>query len=144
MSALLARSRFAFMTPGLGNIYEAAATGVPVCWLPPANGSQGKQIRLLVNDRIADVAVTWNELGLPADYDISQSALMDVLADNAHLLVGADVSSDLRKSIMRAADALTSGRGMGDGELLVRFGSNVAAAASGWLNGLAPGRKRAA
>jgi hypothetical protein len=75
MASLLASARAAFMTSGLGNLYDAAATGLPVCWLPPANGSQGQQLALLVREGMADLRIGWDDLGMQADLLGSQSGL---------------------------------------------------------------------
>jgi hypothetical protein len=62
---LLGTSELAAMTPGLGNIYEAAALAKRVFWLPPANASQGQQLVLLQQRGLAPFAADWHDL-LPA------------------------------------------------------------------------------
>jgi hypothetical protein len=47
VEALLPHVAFALMTPGLGNIIDSAVYGMPVCFLPPANDSQGWQLDIL-------------------------------------------------------------------------------------------------
>lgn len=58
----LNNAQFAIMTPGLGNIYEAAVMKKYVIWLPPANDSQGQQIQLLRDNNISDYAIDWHEI----------------------------------------------------------------------------------
>jgi hypothetical protein len=62
---LLGTSELAAMTPGLGNIYEAAALAKRVFWLPPANASQGQQLVILQRNGLAPFAADWHEI-LPA------------------------------------------------------------------------------
>lgn len=62
---LLGTSEIAAMTPGLGNIYEAAALAKRVFWLPPANASQGQQLVILQQQGLAPFAADWHDL-LPA------------------------------------------------------------------------------
>jgi hypothetical protein len=47
MQVVLQQAKYALMTPGLGNIYDAARFDTPTIWLPPANDSQGQQLALL-------------------------------------------------------------------------------------------------
>jgi hypothetical protein len=61
MKEILAGSRFAFMTPGLGNIYDSAIFDIPTIWLPPANDSQGQQLCMLEQHGMVDGAVHWPE-----------------------------------------------------------------------------------
>lgn len=60
MQDILAHTRTAFMTPGLGNIYDAAAYNIPTMWLPPANDSQGQQLRLLAQNNMLDASLDWH------------------------------------------------------------------------------------
>lgn len=59
---ILSRSRLAIMTSGLGNIYEASAMQKEILWLPPANDSQGQQIRLLQQHHMIDFSIDWHHL----------------------------------------------------------------------------------
>jgi hypothetical protein len=68
---LLGTSDLAAMTPGLGNIYEAAAFAKRVFWLPPANSSQGQQLVMLQQRGLAPFAADWHVLlptRAPIDY----------------------------------------------------------------------------
>jgi hypothetical protein len=62
---LLGTCELAAMTPGLGNIYEAAALAKRVFWLPPANASQGQQLVILQQRGLAPFAADWHDI-LPA------------------------------------------------------------------------------
>ncbi|HBR70645.1 TPA: hypothetical protein DIC20_01000 [Candidatus Dependentiae bacterium] len=75
----LNNAQFAIMTPGLGNIYEAAAMKKYVIWLPPANDSQGQQIQLLRDNNISDYAIDWHEIldnQNPIDYRKPQEEVL--------------------------------------------------------------------
>ncbi len=78
MEDILARSKLAFMTSGLGNIYDAAAYDLPTIWLPPANDSQGQQLDLLAQNAMIDAALTWQ--------DITKGEAIDYRADQQHVL----------------------------------------------------------
>jgi hypothetical protein len=80
MMRLLKHAKRAYMTPGLGNIYDAAAYRIPTCWLPPANDSQGRQLSLLRQEGYIDAALDWQELGIPINYKASQPAVMQRIA----------------------------------------------------------------
>lgn len=67
---LMSGAAYACMTPGLGNIYDAAATGVPTLWLPSANETHHLQARLLSEHGFCDARVDWPDVGGPADYGV--------------------------------------------------------------------------
>ncbi len=79
---LLGTCELAAMTPGLGNIYEAAALAKRVFWLPPANASQGQQLVLLRQRGLAPFAADWHDIlpgRAPIDYWRPEPiAMMDV------------------------------------------------------------------
>jgi hypothetical protein len=77
---ILARAKRAFMTPGLGNIYDAAAYDVPTVWLPPANDSQGLQLRLLRQHGLVDGFMDWSSIGHPIDYSVDQPEILTQMA----------------------------------------------------------------
>ena len=92
MKEVLASSRFAWMTPGLGNIYDSAVYDIPTIWLPPANDSQGQQLALLTEHDMIDAAVDWSHFGEEAriDYWAQQSDVLDVVTTRVHeMSVGA-------------------------------------------------------
>lgn len=59
---LLPRLRAAVLTPGLGNIYDAAVNSIPTLFLPPANDSQGQQLDLLIDHGVVDSFMDWSDL----------------------------------------------------------------------------------
>lgn len=69
----------AFMTSGLGNLFEASSAGVPVVWLPPTNDSQGQQIQLLKRRDMVDWSLDWNDFtdGPEIDYFRPQETVMN-------------------------------------------------------------------
>jgi hypothetical protein len=81
MQSVLACAKYAFMTPGLGNIYDAAHHAVPTIWLPPANDSQGQQLRLLAANNMADGALDWPDF-VPG----AATAALDYKGDQAQVL----------------------------------------------------------
>ncbi|CAN5195110.1 hypothetical protein BH11CYA1_BH11CYA1_23630 [soil metagenome] len=83
MQAVLARASFALMTPGLGNIYDAARFDIPTIWLPPANDSQGQQLALLKDNDMVDAAVDWHDLlEIEAiDYSAEQVTVLQKLVE---------------------------------------------------------------
>jgi hypothetical protein len=78
----LARSRLALMTSGLGNIFDGAALGKRVIWLPPANDSQGQQVKLLAREGMIDGAIDWHEILdiAPIDYFAPQEEVLRRIA----------------------------------------------------------------
>ena len=81
---LLRTSEVAAMTPGLGNIYEAAALSERVFWLPPANASQGQQLVLLQRRGLAPFAADWHDLlpgRAPIDYWRPEPTVMKDVAE---------------------------------------------------------------
>lgn len=107
---LLARCRLAVMTPGLGNIFEAAALSARVFWLPPANDSQGQQLRLLVDRDLAPHNADWDLLAgereMPLDYRRPQAEVMVHVARAIRCAI-ADCSfgERLRARVAAALDA---------------------------------------
>jgi hypothetical protein len=78
MQEVLRKARYAFMTPGLGNIYDAARFGTPTIWLPPANDSQGQQRDLLRAHGRLDGAIDWQDFldGAEIDYRGDQQLVL--------------------------------------------------------------------
>ncbi|WP_228979239.1 hypothetical protein [Streptomyces sp. DH12] len=112
---LLRGAAYTCMTPGLGNVYDAAATGVPTVWLPPANNTQGLQAVSLARHGCCDARVDWADLGRPVDYRAPESEVVARLA-----------------AAVREAD--------GDGALRARLAGRLAEAAASLGGG--PGRAR--
>ncbi len=88
MEDILARSKASFMTPGLGNIYDAAAHNIPTIWLPPANDSQGQQLMLLEEHGMNDGMLNWSELveGGDINYRHNQPEVLAKIAELASSL----------------------------------------------------------
>jgi hypothetical protein len=78
MQEVLRKACYAFMTPGLGNIYDAARFGTPTVWLPPANDSQGQQRDLLQAHGRLDGAIDWRDFvpGAEIDYRGDQQLVL--------------------------------------------------------------------
>jgi hypothetical protein len=80
----LGMSEIAVMTPGLGNIYEAAALAARVFWLPPANDSQGQQLDALRQRGLTPFAADWHDLlpgRAPIDYRGDEPEVISSIAD---------------------------------------------------------------
>ncbi|MFD9795531.1 hypothetical protein ACFWXK_31785 [Streptomyces sp. NPDC059070] len=77
---LLGGAAYACMTPGLGNIYDAAATGVPTLWLPAVNETHPLQLRRLAAHGHCDARLDWPDLGLPVDYTRPSPAVLAAVA----------------------------------------------------------------
>jgi hypothetical protein len=80
----LGMSEIAAMTPGLGNIYEAAALAARVFWLPPANDSQGQQLDALRQRGLTPFAADWHDLlpgRAPIDYRGHEPDVISSIAD---------------------------------------------------------------
>lgn len=78
MQEVLKGAKFALMTPGLGNVYDAARFDIPTIWLPPANDSQGQQLFMLVEADMIDGHVDWHHLlpGKAIDYSADQTEVL--------------------------------------------------------------------
>ena len=86
---ILARSSLAFMTSGLGNIFEAATAGKKVVWLPPANDSQGQQVKALIRHQMADFTLDWHDIlpnTEPVDYFADQPEVLTTISNRMTLL----------------------------------------------------------
>ncbi|MBY0358493.1 MAG: hypothetical protein K2W82_10875 [Candidatus Obscuribacterales bacterium] len=84
MQNLLHKAKYAFMTPGLGNIYDAARYCTPTIWLPPTNDSQGQQLNVLSLRNRSDGALNWQDFlpGSQVDYCAEQQTVLRKIADN--------------------------------------------------------------
>lgn len=120
MKKVLAQSKYAFMTPGLGNIYDSAVYGIPTIWLPPANDSQGQQLDLLRENGMLDGSVDWSDTGTPIDYHENQRDILEKISravrDATIETLGANLEREQAKLHGKATGATTL--------LLDRFGSN--------------------
>lgn len=96
MQTYLAEAKYALMTPGLGNIYDAARYDTPTIWLPPANDSQGQQLQLLIENDATDGQVNWEDIHtLPTNlnYTGHQSK---ILAKLSELLSRSDAGTETK------------------------------------------------
>ena len=81
---LLGSASLVILTSGLGNIFEAASMGKQALWLPPANDSQGQQIKLLAKHNLIDFAVDWHDLlpdSEPIDYFAPQPIVLKQISE---------------------------------------------------------------
>lgn len=101
MEGVLARSKMAFMTPGLGNIYDAAAFNLPTIWLPPANDSQGQQMRLIAAKGFSDGAMDWHDIlqDDAIDYRAEQPTVLAQIAAAAKALAADTGAQDRLASV---------------------------------------------
>jgi hypothetical protein len=102
MEDILTQSSAAFMTPGLGNIYDAAAYDIPTIWLPPANDSQGQQMRLLKHNNMLDAALDWHDFMAQDAIDYSNEQL-DVLEDISRVTQQFATDKKARQTFRRQA-----------------------------------------
>jgi hypothetical protein len=129
MQHVLARARYAFMTPGLGNIFDAARFGTRTIWLPPANDSQGQQKNLLVAHAMADGWFDWHDVvpGARINYRGDQEeVLRQITQCIAAVKEHKDCQKALERAIVRQSDfALRQSEGLCR-KLIHRFGSGGA------------------
>ena len=84
---LLGCSELAAMTPGLGNIYDAAAFAQRVFWLPPANSSQGQQLDMVRRRGLAPFAADWHDIlpgRAPIDYYGGEETAINNITEAIH------------------------------------------------------------
>ena len=104
--AVLQQSTVALMTPGLGNIFEAAALGKKVIWLPPANDSQGQQLALLKQNHMVDASIDWHDLfpnTPPIDYFQRQEEVMQCITERIERLTKEPQASTTLGQLMTLA-----------------------------------------
>lgn len=129
MQAQLARARYALMTPGLGNIYDAARFAVPTIWLPPANDSQGQQLDLLELNGLVDGAVDWGDIihGGGLGYGDEQSDVLKGISERVRRVSGASgTRARLSSLFVEQRAAIARGGAAKCAELLLRFGTDGA------------------
>lgn len=126
---LMRRSKLALMTPGLGNIYDAARFHLPTIWLPPANDSQGQQLALLTAGGYSDGDLDWSHV-LPdvrIDYRDDQVLVLQQIADCAARICSEEaLRAALAQAMRRQGEALTGGTGSVSARLIELFGCNGA------------------
>jgi len=122
--ALMSRSSYAIMTPGLGNIYDAAGFDLPTLWLPPANDSQGQQLQRLEGSGMTDEYLDWPTLSQgmkKIDYTATQTFVLEQIAGMVRHLD--DQDEELRCSVQKAIDGVRSREHSRTRELITRFGA---------------------
>lgn len=120
MREILARSRLAIMTPGLGNIYDAAIHDIPTVWLPPANDSQGQQLALLERHGMCDGSLDWKEIGSPIGYWDEQREVLGRITDAVRGLS----AEELARSISDRIAAIPAGARSKTCGLIDAFGAD--------------------
>lgn len=129
MQRVLRTARYALMTPGLGNIYDAARFNTPSIWLPPANDSQGQQRDLLRQNDILDAAIDWSDLlpGTNIDYRAEQEQVLFLIAEAvANTSRNDDARARLTALMARLSDEVSSTSTGKCSALLQQFGSGGA------------------
>ncbi|MEV0040254.1 hypothetical protein, partial [Streptomyces sp. NPDC050804] len=123
MLELMSTAAYACMTSGLGNIYDAATTGVPTLWLPGANDSHTRQVRLLSEHGYCDAHLDWEDIGLPVvDHTAPPAVVMREISGAVRRLAG---EQRLRERLAEELAGLTAGLGRTPGKaraLTDRFG----------------------
>lgn len=126
MLEILKYSKYAFMTSGLGNIYDAAAFNIPTVWLPPANDSQGQQLRLLKQNKISDLQIDWTDL-LPKtsiDYHSNQNLVLKKIKKFMDLSKDVSLLPRFKKIFSNSRRRISSKRTSRISSLLDKFGSD--------------------
>ena len=120
MLKVLAGSKYAFMTSGLGNIYDAAQFDLPTVWLPPTNDSQGQQLEMIQAEGYVDRAIAWHDVLdiSPLDYRKEQSQVMKDIVKCVH---GLDRASLCMKSSL---DFIANARGSASKALIDVYGTS--------------------
>lgn len=125
MMHVLSGSKLAFMTPGLGNIFDAAAFNIPTIWLPPANDSQGQQLDLIGTAHMSDGALHWHDIFESAqlNYKDHQSIVLNHIAATATRL-SHDIAAQYRFAALARQKyaALTTQSGSKTSAIIQHFG----------------------
>ncbi len=122
MLEILAHTAYACMTPGLGNIYDAARFSIPTVWLPPANDSQGQQIDILEAHDAIDARLDWAGFGMPVTYSAPQPAVLQAITRNVHSLSGHTVQEHWKSHISQTIATVANRRTSASTALLDTFG----------------------
>jgi hypothetical protein len=125
MVALRQSCRLAFMTPGLGNIFDSAADGIPTVWLPPANDSQGQQARFLQGVCRAAKVVDWGHLQPSAslNYRDEQPKVLGQISELVSQFAG---DATMQENFCRYAKLGLNDKECSTKGLLMLFGQNGA------------------
>lgn len=133
LQEVMQQADLALMTPGLGNIYDAARFNLPTIWLPPANDSQGQQLDLLRQAGMDDAHLDWPSFiqeadgkPLSIDYRHDQEALLQELAGlTTRVCTSEQLLENFASAMAEAASRLTDKCACAD--LIAKFGSGGAA-----------------
>jgi hypothetical protein len=125
MQSLLPQVRLAFMTPGLGNIYEAARYNVPTVWLPPSNDSQGQQLMILSRNGMSDGYVDWTDIMAEGEVDYfspQQTVLNEITVRIREVLNCSAAQKEIAAALRRVTQPLLHRAGSRAAALVDRFG----------------------
>lgn len=120
---ILENTKYAFMTSGLGNIYDAAEFNIPTAWLPAANDSQGQQLELLKQHNLSDAQIEWSDLGFTMDYFGTQQEVMNQITQAVQSISD---SGKIQNLLEQAADKIKNMENSKTTELLNLFGTGGA------------------
>lgn len=125
--AKFASSSKVITTPGLGNIYEIAASGADCLFLPPANDSQGRQLRLLQQNGLCDGLIDWHHILdiEPVDYWSDQRRVLEQLKHLVSEFAASDDAKSRLAACVRRFMELPRGSARVD-QLIEMFGSGGA------------------
>jgi len=128
VKTLLPQVRIAIQTPGLANIYDAAAHDLPTLFLPPANDSQGQQLDLLRDHDQVDACIDWDELpcGKKIRYRGEQKNVLEQIGYQVEHLACPETARCLSVLIRDALEELTGDSPLRLPTLLDRFGEGGA------------------
>lgn len=125
MEDILARSKLAFMTPGLGNIYDAGAYNVPTVWLPPANDSQGQQLVLIERHGMSDAILHWPDIARDTKINYSDpqpSVLSQIAAMATRLSCDPDAQNRLSELARKHYEAVSGKTTSNTSGIIEHFG----------------------
>jgi hypothetical protein len=124
---ILSSAALAIMTPGLGNIYDAASYGTPTIWLPPANDTQGRQLQLLMKHKLADAALDWTKFLHKINYYEKQEIVMENIAKAVQEFAHDDNAQErLKHRISSLSKSLIKKRISNTAKLMEQYGSGGA------------------
>jgi len=119
--ALFNRSKYAFMTPGLGNIYDAARFDLPTIWLPPSNDSQGQQLDVIRAHGMSDGEVDWSDL--PLAMKIDYKGRQTQVIKNIRYAISQVEQEDLTEVLAKEVKRIQNQNGSASRALIDKFGT---------------------
>lgn len=126
MEDILERSKVAFMTPGLGNIYDVGAYDIPTVWLPPANDSQAQQLVLIESYGMSDATLYWSDIypGANINYSDPQSTVLSQIAATATSLSrDPEARNRLSELARKHYEAVSGKTGSNTSKIIENFGN---------------------